>query len=161
MKKKLIFGFLFLWSFVIPLVAEDLRNAQFTQVVESVKEGILAEAAVWMKNGQVRIEYQQEQEPMVMLLIDGMIYNYLPNYQMATKVPMEGNFPTDQLKPEMIQSPTKLKTFLNEMGAKVLEQEKVDGYRCDVYQFQEPESQALVTMWIDQKLFFLSSRIFD
>ncbi len=133
----------------------DLRAIHFTQTIDSLKKGRILEHKIWMKNDKLRMEYMQQGQLFVLIINNKQVYTYLPSRKFGTVTKYEKDaLDNYQIKPEMMQSVTRLKDHLTLMQAQKVGQEKIYGQKCDIYQFKDPHSHDINTLWISQELQF-------
>ena len=150
--RLLQWGFYFVWSTFSVVCAEevgDVRNVYFTQTIESLKRGHLLKHTIWLKDDKFRMEYMQDGQLFVMIIVADKLYTYLPSRQFGTVTEhTEDDLDNYQIKPEMMQSATKLKDYLMLMQAEKVGQEYVGDKNCDIFQFKDIYTSNVNTLWI-------------
>ena len=97
---------------------------------------------MWVSGQKMKTETVVQGQKMIMI-IDGasnVVYNYLPEQNMAMKIAYD---PTTATK-----TPTQISEEMDITKAKFLETATCDGVKCKVVQVQEPEGKTQSKIWI-------------
>jgi outer membrane lipoprotein-sorting protein len=97
---------------------------------------------VAIKDASFRIESDHEGIRSILMRNDSGIYHYVPDQQIAMKLPALD--PSQQLVDDL----ETYVDFLQERNATLIRTETVRGMACDVYQFLEPGKRRNTTAWI-------------
>ena len=127
---------------------DSLRNISFTQTIESKKDGKLFEAKTWMKNKNIRMEYNSQGQELVSIIKSSNVYNYSPAAKTGAILDVEKNKDTMQIGPEILQSEKEFLEFLNLMEAKKIGQEIVDNKDCDIYEYMDLDKKITHRIWV-------------
>lgn len=128
----------------------DLRSIYFIQTIDSFKKGRLMEHKIWMHKNKIRMEYIREGKFIVDIIKGEKIYTYFPSKNVGVVRPfVKDQLDNYQIKPEMIQSANKMMDYLTLMQAQIVGKENIREKRCDIFQFKDPKSNEINTLWLD------------
>ena len=106
--------------------------------------GQVMTSKVLFKDDQFRIETDMGGTRAYIIKNRNGIYQYLPSQGVAMSL--------ESLGPGMgpVQHPDDYLGYLKERNAKHLRTETVNGHLCDVYEFDDPSSRGVTTVWVQQ-----------
>lgn len=147
-KLTILWILLFLVSFLPgSLFAQQATTMFYEQIVTSPSQGTMV-SKVWIKGEKMRMEHSTQEQKVITLVGEKVMYFYYPLQQMALKM----NIATETSKKEQ-ESPKNIMEYLKSINAKPLGQEQVADKLCNVYQVTWPEtgSEGKIWIWIEKK----------
>ena len=147
-----------LWNTVLPLILMILLSgtscfaytAQYKQVVKIGGGEPEMTADFWMKDNNMRVESAPGGQKMIMITREDGVYNYIPSQNMVTKMPVSQS-PMGGGSATYVKSPDDYMKYLKDIGALKTGSETIDGYECDIYEYEDatygPKVDATVWLW--------------
>lgn len=120
----------------------EAYSVSYREIITNGQGNVNMIMKVWAKDGDMRMESTADGEAFVIFIKNDGIYNYIPSQNIVTKIPqMQQRF-------NYIENPENYIDHLKSMGAQKIGTENTNGYLCDVYKYQDPQTGANAKVWV-------------
>lgn len=140
-KRSLTFLILLLLLCVYRTTTLLAFTAAYDQVITS-NGTTLANFKVQVKDKKIKAEANLGGVVSIMIQNNSGIYNYLPDQNMATRMPL------DAQQPNFTADLPNYMEYLQKNNAEKTGAEKVQQYDCDIYEFKDPTTQSQTKVWL-------------